>query len=85
LSSGYNKGNATISIDAEGANYIRQEPFRVFNRQCYWDEYKKYLAEMPDFSKMHNTKAAGNASEENETQACAMAFQVTFFAMPLSA
>ena len=33
---------------------------------------------MPDFSKLHNTKAAGNASEENETQACAMAFQGTY-------
>lgn len=31
---------------------------------------------MPDFSKMHNTKNAGSASEENETQACALAFQV---------
>lgn len=33
---------------------------------------------MPDFSKIHNTKSAGNASEENETQASAMAFQGTF-------
>lgn len=73
---GYNKGNQTISLDAESANYIRQDPFRVFNRHAYWDKYKAYLSKMPDFSKIHNTKAAGNASEENETQASAMAFQV---------
>jgi hypothetical protein len=37
---------------------------------------------MPDFSKMHNTKSAGSASEENETQACALAFQGTMKIFP---
>jgi hypothetical protein len=37
--------------------------------------HRNYYNLMPDFSKMHNTKTAGTASEENESQICAMAFQ----------
>lgn len=36
-----------------------------------------YYNTMPDFSKLHNTKAAGNSSEENESQVSALAFQGT--------
>ena len=37
---------------------------------------------MPDFSKMHNTKTAGSASHENESQLCALAFQGTMKIYP---
>jgi hypothetical protein len=66
-----------MPIDGESSNYIKTEPFRVFNRSAYLDTYKEYYSNMPDFSKMHNTKTAGSASQENETQTCALAFQGT--------
>ena len=53
------------------------DPSRVCNRPDYQTQYKNSFNLMPDFSKMHNTKHAGAASEENETQACALAFQGT--------
>lgn len=58
--------------------HAQVDPFRVFNRSYYQNQYKNYFNLMPDFSKMHNTKSAGSASEENESQACALAFQVLF-------
>ena len=76
---GYSKQQSTIPLDAENAFYIKQEPCRIFNRPAYVDRYKEYYNVMPDFSKLHNTKAAGNASEENETQISALAFQVLNF------
>jgi hypothetical protein len=66
-----------MSVDGENANFIKMDPFRVFNRSYYQNQYKNYFGCMPDFSKMHNTKTAGSASEENESQACALAFQGT--------
>lgn len=68
---------STVPIDAENVHYIRQEPFRVFNKNKYKDKYKLYMDKMPDFYKLHNTRTAGNASEENESTASAMAFQGT--------
>ena len=76
---GYSKQQSTIPLDAENAYYIKQEPCRIFNRNAYSDRYKEYYNLMPDFSKLHNTKAAGNASEENESQVSALAFQVFSF------
>lgn len=64
-------------MDGENAHFIKIDPFRVFNRSYYQTTYKNYIGLMPDFSKMHNTKGAGNASEENESQSCALAFQGT--------
>lgn len=71
-----------MSVDGENANFIKMDPFRVFNRSYYQNQYKNYIGLMPDFSKMHNTKTAGSASEENETQACALAFQGTMKIFP---
>ena len=71
-----------MPVDAENANFIKVDPFRVFNRADYKNQYKNYFNLMPDFSKMHNTKHAGSASEENETQACALAFQGTMKVIP---
>lgn len=65
-----------MPVDGENANFIKVDQFRVFNRAYYMQQYKNYFNLMPDFSKMHNTKGAGSASEENESQACALAFQV---------
>jgi hypothetical protein len=80
---GYSKQQSTIPLDAENAYYIKQEPCRIFNRNAYSDRYKEYYNLMPDFSKLHNTKAAGNASEENESQVSALAFQVLiYFLLP---
>ena len=65
-----------MPVDGENAHFIKVDPFRIFNRPYYQGQYKNYFNLMPDFSKMHNTKSAGSASEENEAQACALAFQV---------
>jgi hypothetical protein len=65
-----------MPVDGENAHFIKVDPFRIFNRPYYQDQYKNYIGLMPDFSKMHNTKSAGSASEENEAQSCALAFQV---------
>jgi hypothetical protein len=73
----YKISGATMAVDGENANFIKVDPFSVFNRPYYVNQYKNYFPMMPDFSKMHNTKSAGSASEENETQACALAFQGT--------
>jgi hypothetical protein len=74
---GYKNSGATMPVDGENANFIKTDPFRIFNRSYYQNQYKNYFSAMPDFSKMHNTKTAGSAAEENETQACALAFQGT--------
>ncbi len=74
---GYKNSGVTMTVDGENSSFIKMDPFRVFNRPYYQNQYKNYYGMMPDFSKMHNTKAAGSASEENETQACALAFQGT--------
>jgi hypothetical protein len=74
---GYKNSGATLSVDSENSNFIKMDPFRVFNRSYYQNHYKNYFGLMPDFSKMHNTKTAGSAAEENETQSCALAFQGT--------
>jgi hypothetical protein len=71
-----------MPVDGENANFIKMDPFRIFNRSYYQNQYKNYFHSMPDFSKMHNTKTAGSASEENETQACALAFQGTMKVFP---
>jgi hypothetical protein len=73
---GYKNSGATMSVDGENAHFIKVDPFRVFNRSYYQIQYKNFFNLMPNFSKMHNTKGAGNASEENESQMCALAFQV---------
>jgi len=66
-----------MPVDGENAHFIKTEAFRVFNRPYYQTKYKDYINAMPDFSKMHNTKSAGSASEENQSQTCALAFQGT--------
>ena len=73
----YKNTGATIPVDGENVNFIKMDQFRVFNRATYQDQYRNYYNLMPDFSKMHNTKTAGTASEENESQLCALAFQVS--------
>lgn len=66
-----------MPVDGENAYFVKMQPLRIFNRPYYQQKYKHYYNLMPNFSKMHNTKTAGSASEENETQCCALAFQGT--------
>lgn len=68
---------ATQPLDGEHMHQIRREPFRVFNRGYYCDRYRQYFAMMPDFSRIHNSKTAGTASQENESSCCSLAFQGT--------
>ena len=82
MHAGYKNNGSTLPVDGENANFIKIEPFRVFHRSSYQEQYKNYYNLMPDFSKMHNTKTAGSASEENETQSCALAFQGTMRIFP---
>ena len=56
---------------------VKKNPFRVFNRSDYRAQYRNYFQLMPDFSRMHNPKSAGDASQENETSSNCLAFQGT--------
>lgn len=40
--------------------------------------YEDYFRCMPDFGRLHNTKAAGLASQENETSTNVLAFQGSY-------
>lgn len=69
--------NQTVAVDAENVHFIKQGPFRVFHDKMYKNAYGRYFDYMPDFSLIHGSKTAGNASEENETTTSCMAFQGT--------
>lgn len=69
--------STTTFLDGEHQHRIKRAPFRVFNRASYHSYYRNYLSLMPNFSKIHNPKDAGHASEENETTATSLAFQGT--------
>lgn len=36
----YKNTGATIPVDGENCNFIKMDPFRVFNRASYQDDYK---------------------------------------------
>jgi hypothetical protein len=72
-----NNANMNPYIDPDHVHPIKKNDFRVFNRECYRKDYMPYHNKMPNFSNMHNTKHAGNASEENETTCNSLAFQGT--------
>ncbi len=74
---GFKSSNQTVAVDAENVHFIKQEGFRVFHDEMYKEQYEKYYDDMPDFSLIHNSKTAGNASEDNETTTSCMAFQGT--------
>lgn len=67
--------NNIAFMDGEHQSRIKRQPHRVFNSEFYRTRYADYRAIMPDFSHLHNPKAAGSASEENETSCNCMAFQ----------
>lgn len=72
-----NLANDRLPVDGEHVHNIKVEPFRVFDKSQYKDRYKCYYKKMPDFSRMHNPKLAGSASEENESVSSIFAFQGT--------
>lgn len=73
----YKNGEASTYLDGEHQHRIKRDPFRVFNRSAYAPQYKSYYDLMPDFSRIHNPKSAGTASEENEATGTSLAFQGT--------
>lgn len=70
-------GNETTYLDGEHQHAVRRDEFRIFNRKSYNEQYKRYYARMPEFSRIHNPKNAGTASSENETSCNTLAFQGT--------
>lgn len=50
-------------LDGEHQHMVRRNDLRVFNRPDYQEQYKNYFHAMPDFSRIHNPKTAGQASE----------------------
>ena len=64
------------SPDPEQLYTIADSSWRVFNTAEYREQYRAYLARMPDFSYYHQTrKLPGYASVDAETVQNALAFQ----------
>ena len=40
LQTGYKNSGATLPVDGENANFIKMDPFRIFNRPYYQPQYK---------------------------------------------
>ena len=73
----YESASRTVPLDGEHQHRIKTESLRVFNRKDYRTQYRTYYPLLPDFSRLHNTKNAGNTAEENETSCNTLAFQGT--------
>lgn len=73
----FDETESSIFVDGEHMHRIRRQPFRVFNRADYQPQYQYYYDMMPNFSKIHNPKDAGHATEDHETTATSLAFQGT--------
>ena len=58
--------NETTYLDGEHQHTVKRDEFRVFNRKDYKKQYKNYFHQMPEFSRLHNPKNAGAASEDND-------------------
>jgi hypothetical protein len=66
-----------LAVDAEHTHRINKAAFQVMHLPQYTQRYGEYVQKMPDFSRCHNVKSAGTASEENETSCNSLAFQGT--------
>ena len=65
-----------VGIDPESLYAVADRQWRVFNEPEYREQYRSYLARMPDFSYYHQTrKLPGYASVDMETTQNALAFQ----------
>ena len=65
-----------MGIDPDSLYSIADSTWRVFNRPEYREQYRGYLARMPDFSYYHQTrKLPGYSSVDFETTQNALAFQ----------
>ena len=65
-----------MGIDPDSLYAISDGSWRVFNRPEYREQYRSYLARMPDFSYFHQTrKLPGYSSVDFETTQNALAFQ----------
>ena len=66
------------SLDPDSLYAISDSSWRVFNQPEYREQYRAYLARMPDFSYFHQTrKQPGYSSVEGESTQNAFAFQGT--------
>lgn len=65
-----------MGIDPDSLYAISDSTWRVFNRPEYREQYRAYLARMPDFSYFHQTrKLPGYSAVDFETTQNALAFQ----------
>lgn len=65
-----------MGIDPESLYTISDPSWRVFNQPEYREQYRAYLARMPDFSYYHQTrKLPGYSSVDAESTQNALAFQ----------
>lgn len=76
-SPGDSSATSSSYMDGEHQHQVDKKSFRVFDRAYYANDYKNYFNQMPNFTRMHNTKNAGTSSEENETSCSCLAFQGT--------
>ena len=64
------------AIDPESMYAVADSSWRVFNNPDYREQYRSYLARMPDFSYFHQTrKLPGFGSVDSESTQNALAFQ----------
>ena len=64
------------SLDPDSLYAIADNSWRVFNQPEYREQYRAYLARMPDFSYFHQTrKLPGYSSVDAESTQNAFAFQ----------
>ena len=64
------------AIDPESMYAVSDSSWRVFNNPDYREQYRAYLARMPDFSYFHQTrKLPGFGSVDSESVQNALAFQ----------
>jgi hypothetical protein len=65
-----------MGIDPESLYAVADSSWRVFNQADYREQYRAYLARMPDFSYFHQTrKLPGFGSVDAESVQNALAFQ----------
>ena len=65
-----------MGIDPESLYAVTDSSWRVFNQADYREQYRAYLARMPDFSYFHQTrKLPGFGSVDAESVQNALAFQ----------
>ena len=64
------------AVDPESLYTVSDNNWRVFNQSEYREQYRAYLARMPDFSYYHATrKLPGFSSVDSESAQSALAFQ----------